>query len=508
MGEFVGYTLPAFPGGVNLNEAIDQFPEIYARNLVNLYPNGTKLELRKGISVNWTADAGSVHTLASLSLVDGTHDMVAACNAAFYLQNGTGSTDITGTTTPTSDVWNWMSFRNILYFCNGEDTMQTYNGTGNVADATYTGGATPSLASLTYPFSYKNRAYFLNGTASVWYGSDRATGASALVEFPVDAELSQGGYLVAGGSWTNNYGNNGQDLWWVYSSQGEIIFYSGDDPGDTEWQRVGKYSIGEPLSQRCTIPIENDTWLITSQGIVSIASLFSLISFEADDALSANINPLIRRQALSYPFDPRWMGVFDKTRRRVVINMPISTSNTQHLVYNLERKAWTFFKYTPTGTSNNMVIHDRGMYTGSTTGIIYESESGLNDAGNVINFEILGGFNFFGSRQQFKHFKDVVPILRTTIPNFTLRIGIDINFQQTSQYQTITTPEAEDDTYSEWDTAEWDTSPWSPEERYLWERYSLQGQGHSAALKVAGFIKNAELDFSAFEIRFEKGSQV
>lgn len=507
MGEFVGYTLPAFPGGINQNEAIDQFPEIYARNLINLYPNGSKLELRKGISVEWTADAASVDTLASLALLDGTHDMVAACNDAFYLQNGTGSTDITGSTTPTSDTWQWMSFRNILYFCNGEDTMQTYNGTGTMADSTYTGGATPALDTLTYPFSYKNRAYFIAGS-SLWYGSDRATGASALVEFPLDAELSLGGFLVAGGSWTNNHGESGRDLLWAYSSEGEIVFYSGEDPGDTAWARVAKYPIGEPLSRRCVIPVENDTWLITSQGIVSIASLFSLSSIEAEEAISTNINPLIRRQALTYPFDTRWSGVFDKAKRRVVINMPISTTNTQHVIYNLEKKAWTIFKYTPTGTSNNLVVQDRVVYTGSTTGIIYEMESGLSDADNNINFEILGGYNFYGSRQQFKHFKDIVPILRTTIPNFTLQIGIDINFQQTSEYATITTPESEPDTYSEWDLAEWDDGPWSPEEVYLWERYSLEGQGHSAALKIAGTIINAELDFSAFEVRFEKGSQV
>ena len=507
MGQFLGYTLPAFPGGINVIDPIDQVPETDAVDLLNVYPQGQRLELRKGIVSDWVADTAAVKTVANLVLADGTELVVACSDNDIYKENGATSTSIKGATTPTSDEWQYAIFNNRLFLCNGADTPQVWTGSGNCADLTFTGGSTPTLSTLINVATYKERLYFIQkDTAKIWYGNTKAIGTTALNEFDVSYYLKSGGFVVACGSWSSNIGTTTQDLFYVLGSEGDLLFYSGSSPADVAFQLVARYVIGKPLGYRSTLHVENDLWITTNQGIVPVSQLFQTTASFAANSISRKINSIIQSAASAFPFSYIYSGIYYQRGRKVFINLPITATNTKQLVCNIETGAWTLYQYGVTGACLSMTISEGEPYFGSYAGDVYQAETGYEDDETPISFRVRGGFNFFGKRGLYKVFKDIRPIMKTAAGDFTLEMDIDTDFRQLVSYATIASPETDSEATATWDDDPWDSSPWSEEERYLFARYSLKGQGHCGALRIRGSL-NALLEFNAFEIRYEEGAQ-
>jgi hypothetical protein len=57
-------------------------------------------------------------------------------------------------------------------------------------------------------------------------------------------------------------------------------------------------------------------------------------------------------------------------------------------------------------------------------------------------------------------------------------------------------------TYTPWGSA------WSGDIDYVFDRYAVKGQGHCAAVRFGGTLKNSTLQIYGFEIRFDMGGQV
>jgi hypothetical protein len=506
MGQIYNYTLPAFFGGINLIDPIDQTPDSDAQELENVYPSGSKLELRKGLEQSWIASAQAVKTLANLVLADGSEKLVSASNGNLYIQNGTSSTAVKGATTPTLDEWQYTVFNNRLYFCNGTDNAQVYTGTGNFADISFTGGSTPAINTLINVTSYKERLYFIKkNTGSIWYGGAKAVGTTALTEFDVSYFLKLGGYLVSCGSWSSNIGTTTQDLFYILSSEGELLFYSGLDP--SAFTLAARYVIGKPLGYRAHVHVENDLWFITNEGIIPVSLLFQTESSTAANSISRKVNQLIRQAAKISSFSYLYSAAYYKAERKVFINLPVTATNTKQLVLNLETNSWTIYKYATSGSCLSMAMSGGNLYTGANNGTVFKSETGFDDDSLPIAYKIRGSFNFFGKRGQYKVFRDVRPIIKTTASQFVIQLDIDTDFRESSSYATITTSDLEAATSASWDTSDWDADDWGDEDSFLFERYSLSGQGHCGALRIAGSISGAPLEFNAFEIRFEEGGQ-
>lgn len=85
----------------------------------------------------------------------------------------------------------------------------------------------------------------------------------------------------------------------------------------------------------------------------------------------------------------------------------------------------------------------------------------------------------------------------------TLSLGLDIDFKRLPTVATITTPAG---TFIPWGSP-WG-SPWSSDIEYVFDRYAAQGQGHCAAVRFGGSLKNATMQILGFEIRYDMGGQV
>lgn len=501
MGEAQTYTIPVPTRGINLVDPIDMMEPWYALELNNLVPAGISLYLRGGYTSYSTTGASTGATLAlrAINNADGTSDLISQANG-FLWDTGTPVAVALNAVAYSDTPFNSDTFAHRGYFANGVDNLQVVNA-GAVADSTFTGIALDSLINVS---TYKERLYFIEKTSlKVWYGNTQAVGASALTSFDFQFAMKDGGYLVMCGSWTNNTADTSRDLFFALSSEGEILFYQGSSPADTTtpWGLVARYKIGKPLGYRACVEVENDRWILTNQGLVSIASLFSSSILEAFKGIGDKINPYLSQQAALFSFSSLWGGTFWSKGRRVYITVPTSGANTKTLIYHMDG-GWA--PYTFGANEDALVTETMGqnIYYGSPMATVFLGENGTTDNGAAINYDARFAFNFFGTRGNFKTFKDCRPLMRTS-PSTSLQIGIDTDFKRSAELATISPGSS---TYTAWGSL-WG-SAWSTGTSYLYNRYNLPGTGHSGALRIKGSVLSSTLEFYAFEVGFETGSRV
>ena len=493
-----GFTMSPPYGGLDLVSPIDNMEPIYALELINITPTASAPEVRKGYTLNATITGGApVNTLRALPLQSGVDRLVAMSGASIWDIAAGVATNVTGTTPLTSSNCSTEIFSNRMFICNGVDTVQVYNGATTV-DSTFTG---VTLSTLVTVSSYKKRLYFVKkNTFQLWYGATSAVGGSALTLEELESIFSKGGYLLFAGSYTNQTAQTSADLFFACSSEGEIAFYAGSDP--TDWVLVAKFYIGKPLGYNSFMRINQDVWILTQQGIVPVSALFQADPQQALLSVSGKINPLISQAANLFPFSYRWHGVFFPAGNKVLIQVPTSETSTTMLVWDMDTKGWTRYVLDDLGNAISMAMADKSLYYSGSTGKVFNADTGQNDNGNPINFTLRSAFSFYGARGNFKAFKDCRPLLKTQRGQ-SFVLGLDTDFKKLPNTDTITSTPG---TTTAWG-APWG-SPWSGGSEYVFDRFAVRGQGHSAAIKFIGSVKDSPLQILGFEVRFDIGGQV
>ncbi len=498
-------------GGLDLVSPIDNMDPQFALELVNVFPGAGAPTVRLGYEqfAN-TGLASGLNLLAPLNLKNGTSQLIACNNTRIYsVSTGGAVTNITGSTTPTSGQWQWVTYANNIYLCNGADNAQVYTGTGTCSNLTFTGVSTNALINVT---AYKERLYFVEkNTSKVWYGGLQVTGTGgspALTSFDFQYVFTRGGFLVGIGSYSNSANVAAQDYFWACSSEGEIVFYSGTYAGDaTTWGLVARYFIGKPLGYRAFVRVNNDIWVLTEQGIVPISALFQSDPEQALNVVSYRINPAISEAAQTFPFDHKWSGVFWPQGRRVYISYPVAGNACRFLVYSIDTKGWTNFQLYNDEHALSLAVIAGKPYYGSSTGIVWKGETGYADAKTATDSQSIAysgrtAFSFYGSRANYKAFKDIRPIIKTR-RGVTLALGLDVDFKRSPTVTSISTPPG---SFTPWGSP-WG-SPWSSDIDYIFDRYATKGQGHCAAIRFGGSVKNSTMQIIGFEIRYDVGGQV
>jgi hypothetical protein len=317
-------------------------------------------------------------------------------------------------------------------------------------------------------------------------------------------------------TYTNQTAQTAQDIFLAVSSEGEIVAFTGYSPDDTNWSSSGAsgtntviahYYVGKPLGYRAFVYVNSDIWIITEQGVVSVSALFQKGEAQVLSTMSRTVNPIITAAANSIGFSSLWGGHFWPGGRRVYIRIPQSNNSATFLVFSLDTGAWCVFKLFSNYDAAASCIFNKLPFYGGSDGKIWSGETGLMDqvvagAGQTINYTYRSAFNFFNSRETFKVFRDIRPLLKTK-RGTTLAVDIDTNFKQgsTSTFLTTTTS-----TFTPWGSA-WG-SPWSAGLEYIFDRYATRNQGHCGSVRVSGAIKNTTCQIFGFEIRYDVGGQV
>lgn len=520
--------------GLDLVSPVDNMDPSSALELSNVFPGAGVPSVRKGYEqFAALAETTAVTFMRELPRPNGTSQLIVANQGKIYSVSSTGTaTDISKAGGYTDGNWYSEIFANNIYMCNGVNNAQVYTGTSTAADlnATFQGGGS-TLDKLINVNSYRERLYFVEKDSfKVWFHDTvRAvftTASSQLKSYDFQYGMKRGGYLLFTTTYTNQTAQTSADLFVAVSSEGEVIMFSGSSPDDINWQPVAHFMIAKPLGRKSYVRVNQDTWIITDQGIVPLSALFQVDPEQALNVVSLKVNPLISQYATQTSFGNLWHGFFWGPGRRVYISIPDSENTSFFLVYSIDTKAWTQFNLFDGQHGYSSTKFLKNPYYGSATGKIYKGESGYADVvtststGNGISFSGRLAFSFYNSRGNYKAYKDMRPIMRTR-RGVVLGLGLDTDFKRTPSLGTITTSLG---SFTAWGSR-WGIGagtlnpttglpmtvfyqPWSSDIDYIFDRYATLGQGHCAAIRFAGNIKDSSLELFGFEVRFILGGQV
>ena len=503
---YSSYTLPPPVGGLNYVDPIDNMPQGDARVMCNFFPDNESVKLRKGYTE--VTDSGTgyaanpVKRLWNLPLANGTEKLVAAyddsTNHLFDVSTGT-LTSIEGATVPTSEEWQHVVFKNRLFIVNGADAPQVYTGTGNFANAGFTGTGLTASDAINIG-AYRGRVYLVEkDTASVWYGAVGAV-TGATTEFDLSDVFTRGGYLVAAGSYTNQVADTSQDLWMAVSSEGEVLLYTGSYPGDSAWSIVARYFIAKPIGYRCLISYDSDTLILTRRGLIAVSSLFQG-DYVGNSGIARKVNKYIREAAEDRAGLDAWHCIYSADQRKLFLNMPLSATTSEQLVCNVDTGAWCQYTYAGSSAPYSFSNFGSEIYFGGAEARLYHAETGETDGVLSIPSDVLWAWNFFGRRGNYKRFVDARPLIVGSNVS-----GLGVKMERDFAVGAADSPAVMGTSSTPWGSA-WG-SPWGGGTTATFDRYTLGSQGHSGALRVTATFKNVSLELNAVEVRFETGGQI
>lgn len=282
-----GQVLDIPVGGMNTKDSLTRMDASFSPLMLNVDTDGQKITSRKGFDLFGTIDDDSEVVLALGVAGDPsstTSSLYAYCqggddgNNKLQLANGDGTFSV-----PTSGVFGTGQADEVVPF--NYKTYLGFNVEAGVANEaakvssagvislmgfTYSGNAFSATASC----EYKGRVYHWNG-ATLYYSSLGAiTGACDSVSLTDFFKYSsyRGPLLTV----LSSPGERASETYLVVGNlAGEILVYAGDYPASATWNLVGKYKIPPLMDFRAYIEIDNDVWILTSSGIVSLRNLMN-----------------------------------------------------------------------------------------------------------------------------------------------------------------------------------------------------------------------------------------
>jgi hypothetical protein len=266
-----------------------------------------------------------------------------------------------------------------LRLVNGQDTPLVYDGTSFSTSPDITGaGLDP--ADLIFVWEYKRRLFFIEkGTMNAWYLPVESIGGAA-TKLPLGANFPRGGTLMFGASWSLDSGNGLSEQCAFMSTEGEVVVFRGDNPGDTaSWDKVGSYRIGRPLGPRAVVRGGGDLIISSDIGLIPLS--------QAVAREFAALSPA----AVSYPIETEWNervktrsaapwhAEIWPTKQMVLIALPsINGTSPEMLIANARTGAWGLYS----GWDGSCLgLYQERLFFGTPDGRVVEAEIGGYDAG-------------------------------------------------------------------------------------------------------------------------------
>lgn len=419
--------------------------------LENWFPEATSIRPRKGCTAHATGMGAAVNTL--MSYVSGsTQKLFAAANGKIYDATSAGAVGAAVQSGLSSTKFSYVNFATAggqyLYCVNGADSARYYDGsTWTVPVIT---GATS--ADFTYVTSHKSRLWFTKKNATTAYYLPVDSIAGAATAFEVGSQLKRGGYLVAVSTWSVDAGDGMDDLLMFWSSQGEVLVYSGSNP-TSDYAIVGRYTTGKPIGARPVYPIGGDLAMISEDGVLALSNVMRFDRLTAKErSLSAAIVDEYIKVARNYRDNFGWQIVTLPKASMAILNVPGAgnAGAAIQFVYNVATKAWSKF------TGWNAVcweLFEGNVYFGKSDGSTCKAESGGTDEGTGIVCRCLPAFSHLGAPGRTKHVKQIQPLLSTDLSEYTFGTSCVVNFK-TDAIAPTSSPSASG--VFIWDTSKWD----------------------------------------------------
>ena len=517
-------SIPAPIGGWNDREPLGDMDDTEAVELINIWPSTSDVQVRKGYTLHSGGFPSGVETLMSYNGAN-TSELLAISNGNIYNSNdafpanygtwdsatwdsdvwggGVGTAEVTGLT---NSRWEWVNVAtsggNFLYAVNGEDDPLLYNGT---TWTSINGSSSPSItgvttANLNHVNLFKTRLWFIQkNTLKIWYLPVNSVGGAAS-SFDFQSIARRGGYLVAMGNWTIDAGSGVDDLAVFFTSEGEVIVYSGTDPSSANtWSLVGVWEIGAPIGKRCMLKWKGDLLLITREGVVPMSEALQSANGGARVPITDKIQNSVSRSAISYSNNFGWQIIHYPAANMIILNVPIfENADQEQYVMNTITGAWARFQG---WDANCWVIHENNLYFGGNQ-IIGRAWNQLSDDGLDITALARQAFNYFGSRGRRKRFTHLRPVFSTN-GSVDIYTNINVDFRDMGSTSLVTYSPAG---AALWDSAVWDQDVWSSEILPQTSFTGATGEGLCASVRVQTTIGGIQLHWISTDVVMEDGA--
>jgi hypothetical protein len=486
-------SVPAPITGWNARDALDEMAPTDALLLDNWYPDAQGVVVRNGFAPYASGlGAAPVRTLAEFSAGAG-RKFLATCAGKFYDLSVAGPVGAPLASGFASDAWQWTPFLSRLFFVNGSDTAQVYDGTTFV-NAAFTGVA---LASLIGVIHYQQRLFFWqNNSTGFWYAPLNSI-SGALVFYDLAAFAPHGGNLIAATTYSHDGGDGVVDFIAFIMSSGDCLIYFGNDPGNANaWSLVGIYRISPPVSPRAVCQYGAEAFITTYDDHIPLQQQLvalklgqlpprSKVSTAVQNAVSANL--------LGFG----WQALYYPRGRRLIFNIPNPDGTFSQHVQNTALQSQPWCRFTNMNAYCWGLFKD-ALFFGADGGKIFQADVGNLDNLGAVAANAQQAWNTFGNpmRKRVTAVRPMVQALNAQNASFGLGFDYgDINIAVAST--TVSTG-------SPWDTSPWDTSPWSPES-IVDQRWRVGG-GSGLAIGVRMVASaNAPVVWLRTDYRFEQG---
>lgn len=483
-------------GGWNARDPLSQMPATDAVALDNWWPMTGELRVRDGNAAHGTGISGRVESLMPYASPT-ANKLFGVAGGNVYDVTASGAVGAAATTFSNSRIQHEIfttAAGTYLYCVNGVDAPQHYNGSVWAAPAIT--GVTAS--SFVHVCAHKSRLWFVQiNSMSAWYLSVNSV-AGAATELNLGGIFTEGGYLVAMGTWTLDAGRGVDDHAVFVTSKGEVAVYAGTDPTSaSDWALVGVYKIGAPIGRRCMEKFGGDLLIICVDGVYPLSAALQSTRIEASQAITDKIRTAVTEATNSYGTLYGWKIMQHPDKNALLLNVPISATVSHQYVMNALTGAWARF----TGwNAYCFAIHDGDLYFGGTN-TVYKAWTGRSDNGRNIIADAKPAFTDFGVPAQKKHFQMVKPYIRTNgpvAPSYLLNIDY-------GDKTPTTTPTTTPINASLWGTAIWGTSLWSGGLTLFNKWAKVNGVGYCASLRMRVATNTNEIRWYSTDYLVETG---
>ena len=495
----------------NLSAPVDQAALV----LDNWIPGQTGIKVRGGCAKYATLPAAC--TAMWIYESGPTEKLFAATGTAIY--------DITTVANPASapsaDVssltggdWSFVQFEtsggDFLVGVNGTDTPREYDGTSWSTSTMSHGGLTTST--LSHVWAFKERLFFIQGgTMNFWYLPAGAKTGN-LTQFSLAGVFGKGGGLLFGGTWSLDAGDGVDDLCVIVSTLGEVAVYKGDNPNSANsWALVGRYEIAKPLGKHAIERAGGELLVATIEGVVPISEAVS------KDRAALSLS------AISRAIEPDWtvavkdrsglpwsmLKVVEKNLMFVGTPSPSASVEKACFLVNLETGAWARYTGAPweiRAQAALLGVH----YTGTGTGVIYQTDTGGSDDGLIYVAKYAGHFSPLGANAAIKSCNLVRANFRATRA-FIAQVSGSVDFSVAFPAAPGSVANSTEDT---WDTGLWDTALWDAPSASLsvtsnWQSIAKAGFVFAPQVQItSGITPKPDAELMSFDVQYETGAIV
>lgn len=458
-----------------------------AVQLDNWFPKPDAIQIRNGSTpFAQTPETSAVETM--MSYLSGSASNIFACvNGKIYDVTAGGTITSAAVTGLSSNRWQWINTASaggqFLVAVNGIDPAQFFDGTAWSTSPVITGPSNPNA--LVQVWSYKGRQWFVEvGTQSVWYLAAGAIGGAA-TEFPLGEELVQGGFIMAGATWTHDAGLGPQDYIVFLSSEGECLIYAGINPSDaTSFTMIGKFQIGRPIGRRCFLRVGADLVVLCSDGVMPLSKAIQYDrAAAAEAAFTWNIQQAFSDAYTNYGTNFGWQILSYAKSNMAIVNVPTLQGITSiQLVMNPLTGAWCRF----TGmNATSWVVRSDDLFFGGMAGNVLRGDSGSADwngsSYTPIYAQWISAFNDLGMKGISKSCRLARPVFITS-PGIQPAVGVCVDYNLTP---VVAIQSSVSQNQALWDQALWDVAVWPADNPTMANWQNVFGDGYQIAATVS-----------------------